>query len=607
MVTGGQVNPSGLLLVVLGMHRSGTSALTGVLTLLGFQAGKSLLPASAFNERGYFEDSLLVHQHELLLRALGYSWQDERPFPIGWHMGREAAEAKMALKGRLRAEYDLEQPCVIKDPRMCRLLPLWKDMFAELGIVPGYLLSLRDPLEVAESLMRRDGLPANRVALLYAAYLLEAERETRGLPRVVVEYGSLLENWRKVLWSIECGLGISLPTLDEARASSVQTFLSADLKHCSAARALPGEWSEEGGRGKPAFSAYGDQHDRDHLDSFSSGRVDGPEHFVTGNPMRIAKGVYRLMTGTMDSRTLQALDALQAELDLCLSSLEPWLSNAAQVEQLKQEFKQELLQPRERTDRAAESGAKSVLYWRPIDGEYSEAHTVQRPWHFGLGPETLRFVLPPRVVRIGSLRWDITDRPAFCEVSDAWIENAEGVRVWQWQLGMPLFGQMSEDMKVVSPTDGRNQLWVVSLGFDPYAPLSVPQDILAKMAEGWVFGVVLSASLTAKGLPHVLELLEERSRVHQETPTTLRTDDREKLTSAPQDVPRVGFSAELEEMAAPLRQRIASRDQTIAALSNSLQQLEEKQNELYGELLRTEAQLDFLKDVLLKDMQLDRL
>ena len=596
------MNPSRLLLVVLGMHRSGTSALAGVLTLLGFQAGKTLLPANGFNERGYFEDSLLVHQHDVLLRALGYSWDDERPFPIGWHLGKEAAEAKIALTRRLLAEYDLERPSVIKDPRMCRLLPLWKDMFVELGIAPGYLLSVRDPLEVAESLRRRDGLPANRAALLYAAHLLDAERETRGLPRVVVKYDSLLENWREVLWSIERGLGVSFPSLDDVRASSLQTFLSPDLKHCSVAGAWSGELSEEEGRSDP-FTAWGDRHDADHFDSSGSGRVDRLEQFVMGNPMRIAQGVYRLITGTLDSQTLQALDALQAELDLCLSSLEPWLSNAAQVEQLKHE----LLQPGERTDRLAEAGAKSVLYWRPIDGEYSEALTVRRPWHFGVGPETLMFVLPPRVFRIGTLRWDITDRPAFCEVSDAWIENAEGVRVWHWQLGMPLFGQRSKDMNVIGPTDGRKQLWVVSLGFDPHAPLCVPQDVVAQMAEGWGFGVVLSASLIARGLPQVLELLEDRSRVYQEMATTLRTDDRDGLTSAPQDLPGVGLSAELEKIVAPLRQRIANRDQTIFALRNSLQQLEERQNELYGEFLRTEAQLDFLKDVLLKDMQLDQL
>ena len=120
---------------------------------------------------------------------------------------------------------------------MCRLLPLWKDMFVELGIAPGYLLSVRDPLEVAESLRRRDGLPANRAALLYAAHLLDAERETRGLPRVVVKYDSLLENWREVLWSSERGVGVSFPSLDDGRASSVQTFLSPDLKHCAVAGA----------------------------------------------------------------------------------------------------------------------------------------------------------------------------------------------------------------------------------------------------------------------------------------------------------------------------------------------------------------------------------
>lgn len=604
------MNQPGFCFVVLGMHRCGTSALAGVLSFLGFQAGKTLLPATRFNERGYFEDSVLVQQHDALLKSLGYAWYDERPFPVDWQKGKEAAEAKTALTGQLQAEYDLEQPCVIKDPRMCRLLPLWKDIFAELGIVPGYILSVRDPIEVAESLMRRDGLPANRVALLYAAHVLEAERETRGLPRVVVEYGSLLKDWQKVVRSIEAGLGICLPPIGETHTSSVESFLSPDLKHCSGVQALREASSPEAVRALVSSIAGGDRHDEGEAGSACPRRAKGLGQSFADTPMRIAQAVYQLLSGAMDGPALEALDELRVDLDRCLSSLDPWLSNAAEVKRLREEFeqlRQELLQPRERTDRAAEAGAKSVLYWRTTDEEYSESQSVRRPWHFGIGPETLCFVLPPRVMRIDSLRWDITDRPAFCEVSDAWIKNPRGDRVWQWQVGMPLFSQASGDMKVIESMDKRSRLWVVSLGFDPRAQVNIPSYVVSQMAEGWAFGAVFSARLTTKALPQLLTLLENRSRVHQETPGFLQKAGKWRWTRPGATMSKLRLSAELEEMVALLSQRIVSRDQTIAAQHIRLQELHGRQSQSTDELLRAESQLDFLKYLLLNEIEVDRL
>ncbi|HLA78133.1 MAG TPA: sulfotransferase family protein, partial [Vicinamibacteria bacterium] len=70
--------------VVLGMHRSGTSALTGLLGLLGVELGSNLHPANEFNQAGYFEHLDLLDVHERLFRALGSSWDDPRPLPLGW-------------------------------------------------------------------------------------------------------------------------------------------------------------------------------------------------------------------------------------------------------------------------------------------------------------------------------------------------------------------------------------------------------------------------------------------------------------------------------------------------------------------------------------------
>ena len=84
------------LLLVLGMHRSGTSALTGVLQKLGAELGEELLAPTPDNPKGYFENSRIVDVHESLLHGLARGWQDPRALSAQW---RETAEADKAFDG----------------------------------------------------------------------------------------------------------------------------------------------------------------------------------------------------------------------------------------------------------------------------------------------------------------------------------------------------------------------------------------------------------------------------------------------------------------------------------------------------------------------------
>src|SRR5215469_9555194 len=78
---------------VLGMHRSGTSAVTRVLNLLGVELGTGLMAASPDNERGYWEHLGIVQEHDQLLEALGSSWDDVRALPPDWTKNPAAVSA----------------------------------------------------------------------------------------------------------------------------------------------------------------------------------------------------------------------------------------------------------------------------------------------------------------------------------------------------------------------------------------------------------------------------------------------------------------------------------------------------------------------------------
>ncbi len=87
------------------MHRSGTSALTGFLHVLGLHAGNKLLPANQFNPKGYFECADIVVAHDELLDTLGSSWDDVRRLPDGWERSLAAAQAKSRLVSIFKSEF----------------------------------------------------------------------------------------------------------------------------------------------------------------------------------------------------------------------------------------------------------------------------------------------------------------------------------------------------------------------------------------------------------------------------------------------------------------------------------------------------------------------
>ena len=137
------------LLVVLGMHRSGTSALTGALAKSGALPGMQLMPATADNPEGYWECAPVVRLNDQVLQRLGARWDSVAPLPAGW-MAIPAIEALRAEADRIvAAQFGDAKFAVLKDPRLCRLLPFWRDTFAAAGFTLSCALMIRRPMEVA--------------------------------------------------------------------------------------------------------------------------------------------------------------------------------------------------------------------------------------------------------------------------------------------------------------------------------------------------------------------------------------------------------------------------------------------------------------------------
>ncbi len=218
----------GKCLVVLGMHRSGTSALTGALQQLGVALGGRLVPPAPDNPKGFFEHAVALEIHSRILRSLGSHYDDFSPLPEGWQNRPDVLEKGQEISRIVAEDFEKEALSGIKDPRLCRLFPLWASALRESGVEPCVVLCVRNPVAVAESLHGREGFSLNKGLLIWLCYMIEAERHSRGTRRAVVSYDALLEDARGTLDRVASVHGIAWPSGSSAR---LDEFLDKGLRH----------------------------------------------------------------------------------------------------------------------------------------------------------------------------------------------------------------------------------------------------------------------------------------------------------------------------------------------------------------------------------------
>ena len=206
--------------VVLGMHRSGTSALTRVVNLLG-----AAVPAPADllsdydNPDGHWESRTLVAQNDAVLDLFGRSWDFPPRLPEGWERARRAEALLPELAAGFAATFP-ETPWVWKDPRTCLTFPLWRRVLGDDLCV---LLVCRSASAVARSIHRRDNIPRLYAAGLWLRYLDGALRGAAGLPTVCVHFEEFLADPLAATTALaarlaEVGLGLT-GSVEEAAAS----------------------------------------------------------------------------------------------------------------------------------------------------------------------------------------------------------------------------------------------------------------------------------------------------------------------------------------------------------------------------------------------------
>ena len=213
----------------MGMHRSGTSAITRALGLAGLHLGneEDVGAAGEDNPTGFWEHSPMREINDELMHHLGGTWADPpRPEP-GWAEAPDLDDLRVRALETVQAFFAGRGPWCWKDPRTSLTLPFWKTILPE----QRYVLCVRNPLAVAASLQKRNQLPPYLSTQLWYEYMAAAILGSSDAPRVIVHYEDLMEDWDDTLRSTLQALGMRRSVKTESLRPAVEGFLDSELWH----------------------------------------------------------------------------------------------------------------------------------------------------------------------------------------------------------------------------------------------------------------------------------------------------------------------------------------------------------------------------------------
>ena len=224
------------IVVLLGMHRAGTSVTMNVLNALGVPLSDDLMPATPANAKGYFESLEISKVHDDILKLFGMFWSSStitHPLPPEWWRQPQVAPFKAQLIQIVTREFDKAGPLWgFKDPRTARLLPLWLEIVEELQLDPKFVLVTRHPTDVARSLHAREQVNPIHAELLWIEHNVDALVNTRGRLNAIVDYRGWFDDpLEQAAYLIE-RIGLETPA---GLREILDDIVSKDLQHHAAA------------------------------------------------------------------------------------------------------------------------------------------------------------------------------------------------------------------------------------------------------------------------------------------------------------------------------------------------------------------------------------
>ncbi len=197
---------------VLGMHRSGTSLIAKILNQLGvdFGATDQFLPAGLIdNPYGFYENKNIVELQDNILNLFNRNCYSCSPLPNDWWKNKIIKPHIEELKRLIRKEFNHSEFWGWKDPRTCLLLPMWQEEILHRHNSIHYLISFRNPLDVAKSLNFRNDISISGGMRLWYYYMINVLKHTTNLNRIFISYENLVKHTDENIKRIIDWLGFS--------------------------------------------------------------------------------------------------------------------------------------------------------------------------------------------------------------------------------------------------------------------------------------------------------------------------------------------------------------------------------------------------------------
>ena len=214
--------------MVCGPHRSGTSAITKGLEVLGVSLGSALMPPDSSNEKGYWEDLDFYALNREMLASTGRDWHHLKPLDEREITSLQEKYFQRASR-LLKEKSGSTELLGVKDPRFSLLLAFWKNVFEGSGFEASYVVAVRHPLSVAASLAAVHRLPEEKASWLWISHMLGCLVGTEKCGRITVDFDTLLRDPAIQIGRLANAL--RLEVREDRLRDFQESFLDASLNH----------------------------------------------------------------------------------------------------------------------------------------------------------------------------------------------------------------------------------------------------------------------------------------------------------------------------------------------------------------------------------------
>ncbi len=467
------------IIVVLGMHRSGTSTVMSALESLGVQIGNNFLPPAEDNPKGFFEDQEIHKFNMELLTTISQDW-DSLSFISAENL-QQLEVSGFVEKGCNLLQKNLEQTNTFgfKDPRVSKLLIFWKIVFAKLNCNVEYILCVRHPLSVVKSLAKRNGFEPYKSYLLWLSYNISSIFPIENEKFTIVDYDNFISKPLDHLIYLAAELSLNF---DQTKADIfVSDFIDCSLRHSQ-------------------FDLSNLQND-----------PDCPS---------IVVDFFRLLQASAAIENLPDPQNFNSIFELSKSCMLQLNYSFGLIDQLSKDVNgknNEILASRHKLNELNQqlaspfefntSSVEVKIYQGIKDAKglsFAEENSIATTYIIGQGRTNIILVAPKANGALTSLRLDIADTPCFIQLYDIELIDDINEIVWKWNAGdnsAPIPWISSVGVQLVSTIDFPSQdgLYIASLNNDPQLYLNISDDIFGLIKNKKIhFKIDLCISAIAK-------------------------------------------------------------------------------------------------------------